>query len=795
MATIIAPPPQISSQKTEKNKSVHASAPIGVLVLVLSTVLVFQMQRPPAAGNTAAGAADFSSARAFEHVRQIALKPHPPGSAEHIRVREVIRQELVKLGLNPEIETGTAANPRIATRFRTAVPAGTVENIIARLPGRDSTKAILLTAHYDSVQNAPGAADNGSGVAALLETVRALKAGKPLRNDVVFLFTDGEEAGSLGARLFAQEHAHSLPEFGLVLNLDARGVAGQAWMFETTAGNQRLIQEFAGTAPYPSANSFTADLYKLLAADTDFTELKHDALYGMNFAFIEIPGYYHGMGDSEANLDQRSLQQEGANLLALVRDFGEKDFRASPQATKRDSVYFNLPGWILVRYSHSFVWPMFFLAASGLIVATLVAYSRKQVSLLGILFGMLISIGNLIFCFIAINVMGVSITSAHAPHWAENVYRPGAYEIATLALAFTMVCFIYILALSRSKPLSLAVGSLWIFLGLLAIASALAPGMTYLVFWPLLAGLAPLAWQLYAKSDQGRAKLVLDAVCAITAILILGPAIYLIHQAIPLKGTALAGIVTALLLSLLVPQIYSLRQIYKWILPGVGALAVIFFVALGGYRASFDAQHPIYDTLVYAADPDHGEAIWATSDPSTDSWTSQFIGKDATKGELPKYSLYDVLGRQQKLLYAHAPSTDLRPPALDILEDRTTGSERVLRLRLRSQRRAPELTFTLTPQEAILDATCNGVSLMDPAPLKNGSAAKDWRLHYFGLPEQGIEVQLRLRAGSPVSFTLVDGSYGFPSVANTALPARSSINTPRPFVTTEETLITHSGKF
>lgn len=793
MATTIASPPQISSQKTEKDKSTRASASIGVLVLALSIVLVFQMQRPPAAGNSASGAADFSSARAFEHVRQIALKPHPPGSAEHIRVRDMIRQELAKLGVNSEIETGTAANPRIATRFRAAVPAGTVENIIARLPGRDSTKAILLAAHYDSVQNAPGAADNGSGVAALLETLRALKAGKPLRNDVLFLFSDGEEAGSLGARLFAQEHADYAPEFGLVLNLDARGVTGQAWMFETTAGNQRLIGEFAGTAPYPSANSFTADLYKLLAADTDFTELKHSALYGMNFAFIESPAYYHAMGDSEANLDQRSLQQEGANLLALVRDFGEKDFRASPQATKRDSVYFNLPGWILVRYSHSFVWPMFFLAASGLIVATLVAYSRKLVSLSGILFGMLISIGNLIFCFIAISVMGVSITSTHAPHWAENVYRPGAFEIATLALAFTTVCFVYILAFSRSKPLSLAVGSLWIFLGLLAITSALAPGMTYLAFWPLLAGLAPLAWQL-AKSDQGRSKLVLDAVCAITAILILGPAIYLIHQAMPLKGTGLAGMVTALLLSLLVPQIYSLTQIHKWILPGAGALAFILFVAIGGYRASFDAQHPIYDTLVYAADPDHGEAVWATSDPSTDSWTSQFIGKDAAKGELPKYSLYDVLGRQQKLLYAHAPSTDLRPPALDILEDQTTGSERVLRLHLRSQRRAPELTFTLTPQEAILDATCNGVSLMDPARSKNGPAAKDWRLHYFALPEQGIEVRLRLRAGSTASFTLVDASYGFPNLVNPALPVRSSINTPRPFVTTDETLITHSGK-
>ena len=53
-------------------------------------------------------------------------------------------------------------------------------------------------AHYDSVPFGPGAADDGAGVVTLLETARALKAGPPLKNDVIFLFTDGEEAGGGG---------------------------------------------------------------------------------------------------------------------------------------------------------------------------------------------------------------------------------------------------------------------------------------------------------------------------------------------------------------------------------------------------------------------------------------------------------------------------------------------------------------------------------------------------------------------------------------------------------------------
>src|SRR5438105_2344263 len=81
----------------------------------------------------------------------------------------------------------------------------------------------------------PGADDDGVGVATLLETVRALKAGARLRNDVIFLFTDGEEVGMLGARAFVGEHPWA-KEVGVALNFEARGNTGPALMFETSNG-------------------------------------------------------------------------------------------------------------------------------------------------------------------------------------------------------------------------------------------------------------------------------------------------------------------------------------------------------------------------------------------------------------------------------------------------------------------------------------------------------------------------------------------------------------------------------
>jgi Zn-dependent M28 family amino/carboxypeptidase len=46
-------------------------------------------------------------------------------------------------------------------------------------------------AHYDSAVGAPGAGDNGMSVAALVETLRALRVGPALRNDLIVLFRDG----------------------------------------------------------------------------------------------------------------------------------------------------------------------------------------------------------------------------------------------------------------------------------------------------------------------------------------------------------------------------------------------------------------------------------------------------------------------------------------------------------------------------------------------------------------------------------------------------------------------------
>src|SRR5271155_3161864 len=117
---------------------------------------------------------EFSAARALDQIRVIAEKPHPAGSAEHQRVRDYLVAELTKLGAAPELEAGFAS-----ITLGSFHAEGNVENIVTRLPGSGNTRPVMLAAHYDSVTRGPGASDDGSGVAVLLETLRALRAGAP----------------------------------------------------------------------------------------------------------------------------------------------------------------------------------------------------------------------------------------------------------------------------------------------------------------------------------------------------------------------------------------------------------------------------------------------------------------------------------------------------------------------------------------------------------------------------------------------------------------------------------------
>ena len=302
---------------------------------------------PPAALPEGARVDEFSAARARKNVETIARVPHPAGSPENAVVRDYILQQLHQLGVEASVERLTSFSRESAVAYR----GGVVENIIGRIPGSANTKALLLSCHYDSVVEGPGAGDDGHAVAVLLETARALRSGPPLRNDILLLFTDAEEPAMMGGEAFMTQSAHRA-EPGLALNFDVRGVRGPALMFETSQPDGALIPEFARAAPYPRASSAFHHVYERMPVNTDFTYFRLKGLGGFNFAFIEGGEFYHTSEDNLARLDDRSVQHQGSYSLSLARHFGNLSLRLANAPSR---IYFNV-GDLLVDYPSAWVW-------------------------------------------------------------------------------------------------------------------------------------------------------------------------------------------------------------------------------------------------------------------------------------------------------------------------------------------------------------------------------------------------------------------------------------------------------
>lgn len=109
-------------------------------------------------------------------------------------------------------------------------------NLVGMIPGAaPDGSAVLLLAHWDhlgecgppeaSDRICNGAVDNASGIAAMLELARRLKAGPPPARDIYVLATTAEESGLLGARAFAAAPPIALDRFIAAFNFDTVAVA------------------------------------------------------------------------------------------------------------------------------------------------------------------------------------------------------------------------------------------------------------------------------------------------------------------------------------------------------------------------------------------------------------------------------------------------------------------------------------------------------------------------------------------------------------------------------------------
>jgi len=195
---------------------------------------------------------DFSKDRMMETVRRLSsdeLGGRGLGTPELDRAADYIAEQFHDAGLLPgaddgkwfqvwkETRAGSGVKPTLKKKNRKGV---VLKNVIGVIPGRDPLRkqqSVVIAAHYDHLGRKPGkmgkadiypgADDNASGVAILLELARALKGLDPGRNIVFVAFT-GEEEGRLGSIHYLAEEKRFPPSqcIGMV-DLDTVGRLGK----------------------------------------------------------------------------------------------------------------------------------------------------------------------------------------------------------------------------------------------------------------------------------------------------------------------------------------------------------------------------------------------------------------------------------------------------------------------------------------------------------------------------------------------------------------------------------------
>jgi len=707
---------------------------LAVGFLLLCAFSIFRVARTPSAVPATAPDTTFSAERAMRHVEQIAQRPHPMGSADHDRVRDYIVGQLSALGLDAQIQQTTA----IGTRAR---QAGRVQNILARLPGSSPNgRAVLLMVHYDGVEASPAASDDAAGCAALLETLRALRAsGRPLVNDIIALFTDGEEAGLLGAAAFVREHPWA-KDVGVVLNFEARGTSGRSFMFETGPGNLDAARAL-GSAGDVSAGSVYATLYRTLPNDTDLSELALLGRPALNFAFADGIERYHTSNDNVAYLNPGSLQHHGSQMLAMTRTFGTEPL---PRPRTGDGVFFDLPIIGLVVYPQGLEFPLAMVAL--VMVAALVGRDQKGVAtgVLAAVIAIVLSAG--LAWAVGLMLKGPAVWSAVS-----------ATGVALLAMSVTALC--YAIARRWSATRGLHVGALFIWVVLVLVLALRARGVGYLFAWPLLFAAA--------AALLGRGRDAAGWVAAAVTLIILAGFIYgvtVIMLGVSGTGAIALGVVTSLVTLLLAPQLAVLAGNARWSgapwLAGAGAV-VLAIVALT-VRPS--ADHPLRSALVYAEHADSSDAWFGTLGSTDNPWTREAIGEATHAPEwtmrLSSYSSH-FTGRQVQRVPLGAPSAAL---IRDTLID---GNRQVV---IRAT--APPGTTALLMRVRGAKVLASSIDGRVVDTTRYRYSVRDWLMQYWAVPDSGAIVALSLPPGASIDFDLAARRPGIPAVPGLTIPPR-----------------------
>jgi hypothetical protein len=719
---------------------------------------------------------EFSTNRALQHIKSIASKPHYVGSENHKKVAKYIENQLFDLGLETKTEDGFTLNDGgILVKSH---------NILARIKGSQNSKCLLLLSHYDSAPHSKskGASDDASGVATILEGIRAfLHNNTSHKNDIIILFTDAEELGLNGAAQFVTQNKWA-KQVGLAINFEARGSSGPSYMLvETNEGNAKLIQHFKNASPkYPTANSLMYSIYKMLPNDTDLTVFREQGnIQGFNFAFIDNHFNYHTAQDTWKNLDKNTLSQQGSYLMPLLTYFANTNLKNLN--TKSDEVYFNTP----VNFvSYPFQWnlPLTITALAILILLIFVGLGKR------ILNGREMIKGFFLFLF-SLTVTGLSgfllwktillIYPQYKDILHGFTYNGHYYIYAFVALALAINFWIYASKSKAQNGTNHFVAPLLLWIIVCILCCFYLPGAGFFII-PVWFGLFMMAHNIFFQKP----KIILHIIFSIPVLFLFVPLLQMFPVGLGLKILFVSCILVSIIFGLMQPVFGNFDNKKWW---SFASFVVFFgFIIQAHLNSDYEFGKAKPNSLLYIQDADRSKANWVTYDNDLDVWTKKFFSKT----NLSEISIFPLSNKYNTgfTFTSNAKTRKIPPPTIQFLKDSIVAGKRFLKILISPNRKVNRYDIFAPENLQIKNFKANNTKSISGQE-SNGVRDKKHFLRYYVVDNEPLLMEFQTKSNQNINMELLESSFDLLENSAFKIPKRKEWMIPSPFVLTDAVII------
>ncbi len=764
---------------------------ISFLIIIATIYFSFLSLMPQKISDASTPLTKFSTERALVHLKEITKKPHYVGSFDHRNVKDYIVKQLQQLGLKTEIQQQVAINKK----FRQST---ITQNILARIKGTDSSKALLLLTHYDSAPSSSlGASDAGSGVVTILEGLRAFLANnKQPKNDIIILISDAEEIGLLGASAFVNYHPWA-KNVGLVLNFEARGSGGPSYMLlETNGGNKNLIQQFRKANPnYPVATSLMYSIYKMLPNDTDLTIFREDGdIDGFNFALIDDHFDYHTAQDNYKRLDRNTLEHQGTYLMPLLNYFADANLTNLKSDT--DYVYFNMPLIGMVYYPFLWILPLLIIVILLFIGLMFYGISQNKISLKQLFIGFIPFLLSLIISGL-FAVYGWKLLKIIHPQYNDILhgftYNGHLYIAAFSAMTLAISFLLYTKYFKKIRITDLVIAPIFIWI-LINIAVAIyLKGAGYFIIAALY-GISALAILLFSKKYPQNNQLLLT-ILSIPILILFVPMIQMFPIGLGLKILAVSTTFIVLLFGLLIP-VFSAYKNSKRLGQLFLVLSIIIFIS-ASFKSGYNEDRKQPNSILYVLDTDKNEAYWTSYDRNIDEFTQQFLGENPTKGGFDSLTTASKYGSRIKL-HKKTAVKNIAQLVIDVISDTIINNDRIIHFSVTSQRNANRIELMSNNSISFKTFSVGGVSLKKKAGSEFTFTTKKRKQilsHYIVGDDESLEIKFSVPKEEKLSLTIYEISYDLleSSYFNVEplyhIKPRNKTMMPKPFITNDAIIV------